>query len=75
MEIITLPCGPISANSYIVYAPGSKTCAVIDPADAALIGETLREKGLVCTHILLTHGHFDHVWGAADLREATGAKV
>ena len=74
MDITTIPCGPVMANSYIVRREGSPTCAVIDPADAALLWDTLQKAGLGCTHILLTHGHFDHVWGAADLREKTGAK-
>ena len=75
MEIIVLPCGPVMANSYIVRRAGSPTCAVIDPADADLIYDRLQKEHLSCTHILLTHGHFDHVWGAADLRERTGARV
>ena len=75
MRILTLPCGPVMANSYIVSGEGSPTCAVIDPADASLIYDQLQKDGLTCTHILLTHGHFDHVWGAADLKERTGAKV
>ncbi len=75
MEIITMPCGPVMANSYLVRREGSPTCVVIDPADAPLICDELQKKGLTCTHILLTHGHFDHVWGAADLKEKTGARV
>ena len=75
MQIITIPCGPVMANSYIVNKEGSPTCAVIDPADAELIGERLRQARLTCTHILLTHGHFDHVWGVADLKDKTGARV
>ena len=75
MQIIAIPCGPVMANSYIVRREGSPTCAVIDPADAKLIFDRLQKEGLTCTHILLTHGHFDHVWGAADLRERTGAQV
>ena len=75
MQIIAMPCGPVMANSYIVYGEGSPTCAVIDPADGALIYDRLQKEGLVCTHILLTHGHFDHVWGVADLKEKTGARV
>ena len=75
MEIITMPCGPVMANSYVVRQEGSPTCAIIDPADAGLILDRLRAEGLTCTHILLTHGHFDHVWGAADLKEKTGARV
>ena len=75
MQIIAIPCGPVMANSYIVRREGNPTCAVIDPADAELIFDRLQKEGLTCTRILLTHGHFDHVWGAADLRERTGAQV
>lgn len=75
MRIIALPCGPVLANSYIVSRENSPTCAVIDPADADLIFDRIRREGLSCTHILLTHGHFDHVWGVADLKAKTGAQV
>ena len=75
MRILTLPCGPIMANSYIVWQEGSPTCAVIDPADADLLYDRIQQEGLVCTHILLTHGHFDHVWGVADLKAKTEATV
>ena len=75
MEIVTLPCGPIQANAYIVWAKGSSSCAVIDPGEAGLILDELSRRQLTCTHILLTHGHFDHMWGAADLRQATNAKI
>ena len=75
MQIIALPCGPVMANSYIVCREGNPTCAVIDPADADLIYDRLQSEGLSCTHILLTHGHFDHVWGATDLKAKTGATV
>ena len=64
MQIIAIPCGPVMANSYIVRREGSPTCAVIDPADAKLIFDRLQKEGLTCTHILLTHGHFDHIMAA-----------
>ena len=75
MQIITIPCGPVMANSYIVRREGSPTCALIDPADGPLIWDRLQREGLTCTHILLTHGHFDHVWGVADLKAKTNALV
>lgn len=75
MEILTLPCGPIQANSYILYQQDRRDCVLIDPADGKLLLETLRGRDLHCTHILLTHGHFDHVWGVQAIREATGAQV
>ena len=35
----------------------------------------LSEKGFTVEVILLTHGHFDHIGGAAELKKASGAKV
>lgn len=75
MQIVKIPCGPISANSYLVWHDGQQQCAVIDPADADLLLGALDARGLSCTHILLTHGHFDHIWGLAGLWEKTRAAV
>lgn len=75
MRVIKLPCGPIAANSYLVYKSGSPTCAVIDPADAPLILEEAERLGVTVSHILVTHGHFDHIFGLAALKERTGAAV
>ncbi len=75
MRVIKLPCGPIAANSYIVYKSGSPHCAVIDPADAALIFDETARLGVTVSHILVTHGHFDHIFGLAALKERTGALV
>ena len=80
MHILCVPTGPLGTNSYIVY---SKTgtceapadCVVIDPAASRPIISRLREIGLRCSHILLTHGHFDHIMGVAKLKEEEGAKV
>ena len=69
MRVVKLPCGPIGANSYIVYKSGSPACAVIDPADAALIENEMRSLGVTVSHILVTHGHFDHIFGLAKLKE------
>lgn len=35
----------------------------------------LSEKGFTVEAILLTHGHFDHIGGAAELKKASGTKV
>ncbi|MDO4564111.1 MAG: MBL fold metallo-hydrolase [Clostridia bacterium] len=75
MEINTVTCGALATNTYIVYREGSKTCAVIDPADGERVLQALKECGKDCTHILLTHGHFDHIYGVQAVKEATGAEI
>lgn len=69
--------GPIGTNCYVVRAErGSTEAAVVDPSgDAATIRLELAGMGATCTAILITHSHWDHILGLADLAEGTGAPV
>lgn len=75
MQLISLPCGPLAVNTYIVSDGVGGPCAVIDPGDARVVLDCLRREGNTCEQILLTHGHFDHIWGVSELIAATGASV
>ena len=71
MEVKTLQVGPIGTNCYLLCDPAEKRCAVIDPGgDADAILSTLKADGLTLSVILLTHGHFDHTGGVAELHAA-----
>ena len=69
--------GPIGTNCYVVRAtPDAAEAVVVDPGgDAARIQRELAEMGSRCMAILITHGHWDHLGGVADLAESTGAPV
>jgi hydroxyacylglutathione hydrolase len=69
--------GPIGTNCYVARAgPDAAEAVVVDPGgDAARIQRELAEMGSRCTAILITHGHWDHLGGVADLAESTGAPV
>jgi hydroxyacylglutathione hydrolase len=69
--------GPLQTNCYVVRLErGTADCAVIDPGgDAANLRLELARLGTACAGILVTHGHFDHLGGVADLAEGTGADV
>lgn len=68
--------GICQTNFYFVYREGSGEVICFDPADAGdYIYETLKGKGFEVAGILLTHGHFDHIWGSRKLRELSGAKI
>ena len=69
--------GPIQTNCYVVRASrDAAEAAVVDPGgNAADLRLELARIGATCSAILITHGHFDHVGGVADLAEGTGAPV
>src|ERR1041385_7996082 len=69
--------GPIGTNCYVVRAArGAEEAVVIDPSgDAAQLRLELARLGTRCAAILITHGHWDHLLGVADLAEGTGAPV
>lgn len=63
-------------NSYLVWEEGSGKAVLIDAGlSTHQILDYLEREGLELEAILLTHGHPDHVAGAADVAEATGADV
>jgi hydroxyacylglutathione hydrolase len=69
--------GPMGTNCYVVRAsPSAPDAVVIDPGgDAADLQGELARAGARCAGILVTHCHWDHLGGVADLAERTGAQV
>jgi hydroxyacylglutathione hydrolase len=69
--------GPIGTNCYVVRrSRGADEAVVIDPSgDAPQLRIELARLGTKCTAILITHGHWDHLLGVADLAEGTEAPV
>ena len=69
--------GTIGTNCYVVRADRtSSEAVVVDPgADAAELRLRLASSGARCAAILVTHTHWDHIGGVADLAEGTGAPV
>jgi glyoxylase-like metal-dependent hydrolase (beta-lactamase superfamily II) len=69
--------GPVGTNCYVVRAErGAPEAVVIDPgANAAELRLELARAHAACVAILITHCHWDHLGGVADLAEGTGAQV
>ena len=72
-----LPVGPLQMNAVLLLAPaadgGTGEAILIDPGEEAprLLGR-IAAAGCRLTHLLATHGHFDHVGAAAAVQDACG---
>lgn len=74
IKIGRMVMGVCQTNCYFLYREGEQECIVVDPADQGVsIYDALRRNGFRVTGILLTHGHFDHIWGLDALRDAVNA--
>ena len=68
--------GLINTNVYFLVNKETKEALVVDPADSAeYIMKQFELRGYKLCGILLTHGHFDHIYGAEHLRKLSGAKI
>jgi hydroxyacylglutathione hydrolase len=77
LAVDTFVLGPAQENCYIVRTErGAAEAVVVDPGDdAAQLRLELARMGTRCAAILITHAHWDHLGGVADLAEGTGAPV
>ncbi len=74
MEINVIPLGDIQANCYLIST--DKAAVVIDPGfNSSAVTNFLKTASDKERLILLTHSHFDHIGGAASLRNDTDTKI
>ncbi len=78
MSIECFPVGPLETNCCVVYK--GKKALVVDPGATLKEGlqkvlDFLQEKELDLEAILITHFHFDHIYGVKVLHETTKAPV
>ncbi len=76
MDIQTFVVGPLQSNCYLVIDERSRRAAVIDPgmgSDPVL--EAVRRSGLQLDSVIITHGHFDHVYSTGLFKAEAGALI
>jgi hydroxyacylglutathione hydrolase len=68
--------GPMMNFVYLIGCPETREAAVVDPAwSAPEILKIAQESKLKIRHILMTHGHPDHINALEPLLQATDARV
>lgn len=68
--------GMVQTNCYFVINDDTNELLIVDPgANAGKLAEIIDEEKLNPVAILLTHGHFDHAGGAAELAERYAVKI
>ncbi len=71
MQIHPIPTSGFASNCWLLWDEHSREAAVTDPsADCAAILDALRRRNLTLQWILLTHGHFDHIFALDQLRDS-----
>lgn len=68
MKIARFEFSLFGINTYAVFDPDSKECAIIDPGmstdqERKAVERFITDNGLKLTHIINTHLHIDHAIG------------
>jgi hydroxyacylglutathione hydrolase len=77
VNLHVLPAGPIQTNAYLLTAPERGEAVLIDAPGEIWeeIEPILSREKCKLTELWLTHGHWDHTQGGAEVVRATKASV
>lgn len=76
LKAAIIPVTPFQQNCALLWSPETGKGVVVDPGgDVQSILAAIEQEAVTIERILLTHGHIDHVGGAADLAAALKVPV
>lgn len=77
MNVHVLPAGPIQTNAYLLTSPATRESVLIDAPEGIWekVEPLLKKEGSTLKGLWLTHGHWDHTQGAAEVVRRSGATV
>ncbi|MBQ7636573.1 MAG: MBL fold metallo-hydrolase [Lachnospiraceae bacterium] len=75
MIVHTMTLNALLTHTYFIFNEETLETLIVDPAwDTKAISDYIDENGLKPVAVLLTHGHFDHIYGVQMLKDR-GIKV
>lgn len=77
MNLHVLPAGPLQTNAYLLTAPERGEAVLIDAPLGIweIVKGILEREKCRLTELWITHGHWDHTQGGAELVRQTSAKT
>ena len=66
---------PLYTNTFLITTDAGHGILIDAAAAPEAYLDALKAENATLTHILLTHGHYDHVGAVAALKQATGCTV
>jgi hydroxyacylglutathione hydrolase len=77
VNVHVLPAGPIETNAYLLTEPSTGEAVLVDAPEGVwdLVEPILKKDGCRLSGLWLTHGHWDHTQGAAEVVARSGAPV
>ena len=68
LEIVCLSLGAMENNTYLVADPAARSAVAIDPSfESEAVQKEVRARGWKIEAVWLTHAHFDHIAGVAEM--------
>lgn len=77
VNVHVLPSGPIQTNAYLLTEPKTGDAVLVDAPEGvwAKVEPILEKEGCRLSALWLTHGHWDHTQGAAEVARKAGVPV
>jgi hydroxyacylglutathione hydrolase len=76
LEVSVFPDDLFGENCYLIRRRDTLATLVVDPGlQLDWVRQQIDSEGLTLEHILVTHGHIDHVAGVPALHAQTGAPI
>src|ERR1700712_5890113 len=73
---VIVPVTLFEQNCTLIWCEATRKAVVIDPGgDVDKIQAAIKQSNVTVEKIWLTHGHIDHVGGAAELRDALKVQI